>query len=187
MAKLKNSSSKKSLDVLKIIEDRFHKNLYRHPEITWKSIQIKLAKKPHVLESILMMEATGGEPDVVQFNDRLKSLVFVDCSVETPKGRVSLCYDKQALMSRKENKPKGSALELAAKMGVTLLSEQQYQYLQSLGDFDCKTSSWIATPAELRSLGGALFGDKRYSRTFFYHNGAQSYYSSRGFRAFIEI
>ena len=155
--------------------------------LSWEEVKARLEASPEKLWSLQQMEETGGEPDVVIFDKKSKQLLFIDCSKETPKGRRSLCYDQEALNSRKEHKPKNSALNLAAEMGIELLSEEQYRELQQLGDFDLKTSSWLQTPASVRELGGAIFGDRRYDRVFIYHNGAQSYYAVRGFRGVLKI
>lgn len=169
------------------LKARFEANANRHEGITWAKVQAALDDKTEKLGPLFEMERTGGEPDVVGWNAGTSQYVFVDCSPESPKGRVSLCYDREALDSRKEHKPRTSVLDLAAEMGVELLSEQEYFQLQKLGEFDSKTSSWIATPGEIRKLGGALYGDRRYGRVFVGHNGAQSYYSSRGFRGSLKV
>lgn len=165
---------------------RFEKNLKRHPFIKWDLIESILTKNKHLLNTVYQMEESGGEPDVIVFENN-KSPFYVDCSIESPLKRRSLCYDKQALIERKENKPIGSAVELANKMEIDLLTETDYFTLQKYGPFDTKTSSWILTPNEVRKLGGAIFGDYKFGRTFIYHNGAQSYYAARGFRGKIEI
>ncbi|MBP6921019.1 DUF4256 domain-containing protein [Candidatus Gracilibacteria bacterium] len=170
--------------LLKILESRFAKNLKRHKNLDWDAIEEKLRTNPAKLWSIFQMEETGGEPDVVIFG---KEIVFCDCSEESPKGRRSFCYDGPALQSRKEHKPKNSALEMAADMGIEILDETQYRELQTLGEFDTKTSSWIATPPTIRKLGGALFMDRRYDTVFLYHNGAESYYASRAFRGSLRV
>lgn len=172
--------------LLLALKTRFEKNPRRHQGIEWRQVHEKLLGRPEVLNSLQAMETTGGEPDVVGVNPATGSFVFCDCSPESPTGRRSLCYDRAALDSRKENKPRGNALEMAAEMGVALLTEAQYRHLQTLGSFDAKTSSWIATPEDVRSLGGALFCDRRFGRVFVYHNGAESYYAARGFRGFLE-
>lgn len=174
-------------DLLSILEERFKANMHRHKGIKWDEIENRLSKNPKVLSSLNQMEATGGEPDVVVFDTNAKSLFFCDCAAESPKGRRSLCFDEVALAARKENKPKSSAEAMADELGIKLLSESQYQHLQSLGDFDTKTSSWVETPEAIRKLGGALFGDKRYGAVFIYHNGAESYYAARGFRGILEL
>lgn len=173
--------------LLETLQDRFEANMQRHKGLKWASVAAKLEAKPEKLWSLQQMESTGGEPDVVDYDKKSGEYLFVDCSAETPKGRRSLCYDQKALDSRKEHKPKGSALGLAADMGIELLTEDEYHNLQELGEFDAKTSSWVATPAEVRKLGGALFGDFRFGRVFFYHNGAESYYAARGFRGSLKV
>jgi hypothetical protein len=166
---------------------RFEKNMQRHKGISWAEVASRLASKPDALKALAAMEATGGEPDVIAREAKTGHVTFCDCSPESPPGRRSLCYDREALDSRKENKPQGSALEMAASMGIALLTEQQYRALQELGEFDAKTSSWIRTPPAIRSLGGALFCDRRYATVFVYHNGAQSYYAARGFRGALVV
>lgn len=173
--------------LLRVLEARFAKHPQRHPGIAWSRVSDRLLDRPAALESLHAMESTGGEPDVIGPAGSADAWVFCDCSPESPAGRRSLCYDRAALDARKENKPKGSALETAAAMGVSLLDEEQYRHLQSLDSFDTKTSSWIATPADVRGLGGALFGDRRFGRVFVYHNGAESYYAARGFRAMLQV
>ena len=173
--------------LLGTIKARFDKNLARHREITWDKVQAKLEGNPNALRSLQAMEASGGEPDVIGHTDGSAQIVFCDCSAESPVGRRSLCFDRAALEARKENKPKGSAEELAAAMGITLLTEEQYRHLQTLGVFDSKTSSWVGTPPDVRALGGALFCDRRYGKVFVYHNGAESYYAARGFRGYLAV
>ncbi len=173
-------------ELIEILKARFEKNMGRHAGIAWAALQAKLTRNPEALRSLRAMEESGGEPDVIG-KDKSGHIIFCDCSAESPSGRRSLCYDKNALDSRKENKPKGSAVELAAEMGIDLLTEQQYRELQELGEFDIKTSSWIQTPAEVRSLKGALFFDRRYGKVFVYHNGAESYYAARGFRGRVSV
>ena len=168
-------------DLLKTLQARFEKNMHRHKGIAWADVQKKLAGNPDALRSLQEMESTGGEPDVISRD------TFCDCSAESPAGRRSLCYDREALDSRKENKPEGSAVEMAASMGIELLTEEQYRDLQKLDEFDLKTSSWIKTPADVRALGGSLFCDRRYGKVFVYHNGAQSYYAARGFRGLLRV
>ncbi len=184
-------SDKKSLpfqdQLLSTLKTRFEKNMNRHKGLDWNLVLSKLEKNPHQLHALNEMEKSGGEPDVVRFEKKIGEIVFFDCSLETPKDRRSLCYDKAALDGRKENKPKGSAIEAAKKMGIELLDEEEYLELQRLGNFDTKTSSWLKTPIEVRKLGGAIFGDFRYNRVFFYHNGAESYYAVRGFRGSLKI
>ncbi len=168
------------------LKNRFEQHRQRHPELRWAEVQARIEARPQTLKVLAEMERTGGEPDVVwQAPDG--EMVFCDCSVETPSGRRSLCYDRKALLSRKENRPQTSALDVAAEMGVELLDETDYRRLQTLGSFDCKTSSWLLTPERIRALGGALFGDRRYDTVFVYHNGAQSYYAARGFRAKLRV
>lgn len=183
----KKLSSSESEALLKILKERFEKNKNRHEDIEWNKVQTKLEANPEKLWSLNEMERTGGEPDVVNYDKNTDEYTFYDCSAESPKERRSLCYDRQALDSRKENKPKNSVMDLATAMGITLLSEEQYRELQKSGKFDTKTSSWIETPAEIRKLGGALFGDFRYGNVFIYHNGAESYYAARGFRGALKI
>ena len=174
-------------EFLKTLEGRFAKNMHRHARIDWGSVKEKLEASPEKLEVLLEMERTGGEPDVIGVDDQTKAFVFCDCSPETPSGRRSLCYDRDALESRKENKPKGNAVEMASSIGIELLTGQQYRALQELGDFDTKTSSWVETPIEIRDRGGALFCDRRYDHVFTYHNGADSYYAARGFRGRLKV
>lgn len=169
------------------LNDRFAKNMRRHEGIDWNSVQAKLEAQPEKIRALHEMESTGGEPDVVAYDEQTGEYIFCDCSPETPSGRRSLCYDRKALDSRKENKPSGSAVELASSMGIEMLTEDQYRALQELGDFDRKTSSWVSTPAKIRDLGGALFCDRRYDHVFLYHNGAESYYASRGFRGRLKL
>ncbi|MBL7899028.1 MAG: DUF4256 domain-containing protein [Crocinitomicaceae bacterium] len=188
MAKSKNAvSDKESKEILQILKTRFEKNNARHKSSDWKKIEAKLLKQPDKLWSLIQMEQTGGEPDVIGEDKKTGEIIFCDCSPETPKGRVSLCYDEEALNARKENKPAGSAMKKAADMGIEMLDETQYRDLQKLGKFDAKTSSWLKTPADIRKLGGAIFGDWRYGHTFIYHNGAQSYYAARGFRGLLKV
>lgn len=168
--------------LLKTLKARFEAHPQRHQGMGWDEVQARLEAHPRALVSLGQMEASGGEPDVIGRDEASGPLVFCDCSAETPTGRRSLCFDRAALDARKEAKPQGSAMEMAAEMGIALLDEAQYRALQALGEFDLKTSSWLATPPELRALGGALFGDRRYGRVFTYHNGVQSYYAVRGFR-----
>jgi Protein of unknown function (DUF4256) len=172
-------------ELLRALEARFAKNMHRHKGIAWAKVQARLEGSRDALKSLREMEATGGEPDVTAQDKATGRYSFCDCSAESPAGRRSVCYDRKALDSRKEHKPAGSAVEMAAAMGIELLTEAQYRDLQKLGEFDAKTSSWIKTPADIRSLGGALFCDRRYGKVFTYHNGAQSYYAARGFRGFL--
>jgi hypothetical protein len=169
-------------DLLRTLELRFEQNKHRHDDLRWADVEARLKDKEAALRSLAEMEATGGEPDVIGRDEETGAFVFVDCSAETPKGRRSLYYDGPALASRKAHKPRSSATDMAAEMGIELLTEDEYFDLQRVGPFDLKTSSWVATPADLRDRGGALFGDYRYGRVFIYHNGAESYYASRGFR-----
>ena len=172
--------------LLQTLQARFEKNMSRHKGIAWANVQAKLEQAPAALRSLHEMEATGGEPDVIG-EPKAGHFAFFDCAAESPGGRRSVCYDREALEARKEHKPKGSAVEMAAAMGIDLLTEEQYRALQEFGEFDTKTSSWIETPAEIRSLGGALFCDRRYGKVFVYHNGAQSYYAARGFRGSLRL
>lgn len=173
--------------LLAVLHQRFEAHPQRHAGITWTTVTARLDAVPAALKALAAMEASGGEPDVVVLDAEPGSLVFCDCSAESPSGRRSLCFDPEALDARKENKPAGSALGLAREIGVELLDEDQYRALQRLGEFDLKTSSWLATPASMRALGGALFGDRRYGRVFTYHNGVQSYYAARGFRGLLRL
>lgn len=175
------------LDLLRVLQARFEKNMRRHPGVEWDQVRSRLEASPAALRSLAAMEESGGEPDVIGPADKSGKFTFCDCSAESPAGRRSLCYDRAALDSRKENKPQGSAVEMAADMGIDLLTEEQYRALQTLGEFDTKTSSWITTPPDVRALGGALFCDRRYGKVFVYHNGAQSYYAARAFRGSISV
>jgi len=183
----KNLSSKQSTELLNTLQARFEKNAKRHKGIEWGSVQNKLEKQADKLWSLFEMERTGGEPDVIAYDKKADEYLFVDCSAETPKGRCSVCFDKEGWLSRKEHRPESNAMDMAAAMGIELLNEEQYRQLQQLGTFDAKTSSWIKTPASIRKLGGALFADYRYGTVFVYHNGAQSYYGSRGFRGWLKV
>ncbi|HCW6183581.1 TPA: DUF4256 domain-containing protein [Acinetobacter baumannii] len=184
----KKQLTSKQIDMLlELLKNRFEKNIHRHKEIDWAYVRAKLIKSPDKLWTLQEMENTGGEPDVVAYNKQKDEYLFVDCSAETPKGRRSLCYDREALESRKDHPPKNSAIDLVQEIGAELLTEEQYHQLQQLGEFDLKTSSWLATPEEIRKLGGALFADRRYGRVFIYHNGAQSYYAARGFRCCLRV
>ncbi|MGP0586396.1 DUF4256 domain-containing protein [Paenibacillus timonensis] len=174
-------------ELLQALKARFEKNLGRHPELEWAHVQAKLEPQPKKLWSLHEMERTGGEPDVIGYDEQTDEFVFVDCSAETPKGRRSICYDHEALESRKQHKPEDSAMNMAEAMGIELLTEEQYRELQKLGNFDLKTSSWVKTPASIRKLGGALFCDRRYDTVFVYHNGADSYYGARGFRGALRV
>ena len=173
--------------LIRSLRNRFEKNVHRHQGAVWAQVLARLDSGPTVLKALGQMEASGGEPDVIGRDDATGQFLFCDCSAESPAGRRSLCFDNEALEARKENKPQGSAVETALAMGVELLTEAQYRALQQLGEFDTKTSSWIATPEEVRSLGGALFCDRRYGKVFVYHNGAQSYYAARGFRGQLRV
>ena len=166
---------------------RFGKNMDRHQGLEWAKVQARLEANTEKLWSLDEMEITGGEPDVVGWDEKTGEYIFYDCSAESPKGRVNVCYDREALDSRKEHKPKNSAIDLAAAMGIELLTEEEYRELQTLGNFDTKTSSWVKAPADIRKLGGALFGDRRFGHVFVYHNGAESYYSARGFRGSLRV
>lgn len=170
--------------LLKTLATRFEQHPERHPDVPWDAVRERLLARPNRVRTLGEMEKSGGQPDLVCVDDQW---LYIDCSPESPAGRRSLCYDAQALSERKEHKPVHSAVERAAEMGLELLDEDQYRHLQTLGSFDCKTSSWLRTPAEIRRLGGALFGDRRYGTVFIYHNGAQSYYAARGFRGFLQI
>ena len=174
-------------ELLKTLQTRFEKNMNRHEGLEWAKVEAKLEANAEKLWSLSEMERTGGEPDVVGQNKKTSEYIFYDCSAESPKDRRSLCYDREALDARKENKPKGSALDMATAMGVELLTEEQYRELQKLGNFDMKTSSWVKTPSAIRELGGALFCDRRYNTVFVYHNGAESYYAARGFRGSLRV
>ena len=178
---------KQSEELLKVLKARFEKNMNRHKGLKWADVQARLEADTERLWSLNEMETTGGEPDVVGQDKKTGEYIFNDCSAETPKGRRSVCYDDEALRSRKEHKPKNSAIEMAAAMGIELLTEEQYRELQELGEFDTKTSSWVKTPADIRELGGALFCDRRYAHVFVYHNGAESYYGARGFRGSLRV
>jgi hypothetical protein len=173
--------------LLETLEARFAKHMNRHPGLEWARVEARLEASPAKLWSLREMEETGGEPDVVGQDAKTGEFIFYDCSVETPKGRTSLCYDREGLESRKEHRPKDSAMDVAAAMGIDILTEDQYRELQTLGNFDMKTSSWVKTPADVRKLGGALFGDRRFGRVFIYHNGAQSYYAARAFRGSLRV
>jgi hypothetical protein len=186
MAKTKLSSEDRE-EFLKDLNNRFEKNMHRHKGLEWTKVRARLDAKPEKLWSLSEMERTGGEPDVVGFDKKSGEFVFYDCSPESPKGRRSLCFDRAAWESRKEHKPADSATDVAAAMGVELLSEEEYRELQKLGEFDLKTSSWVKTPSDVRSLGGALFCDRRFGRVFTYHNGAESYYGARGFRGSLKV
>lgn len=173
--------------LLEILKMRFEKNMHRHKDLNWSDIEDRLQQKPEKLFSLNQMEDTGGEPDVVSLDSKSSEIIFYDCVVETPKGRRSLCYDRAALDARKEHKPENNAVEVAEAIGIELLTEEEYRQLQFVEHFDLKTSSWVKTPEEVRKLGGAIFCDSRYGRVFTYHNGAQSYYATRGFRGRLKI
>lgn len=183
----KELSAKQRDELLAALKARFRKNPSRHKGLDWARVQETLDARRDKLWSLAEMERTGGEPDVVGQDKRSGEFVFVDCSAQTPNGRVSVCYDREGLESRKEHKPKTTAMDLAAAMGIELLTEEEYFALQKLGEFDTKTSSWLATPTDIRELGGALYGERRYGRIFIGHNGAQSYYAARGFRASLRV
>ena len=178
--------AKKRGDLLRTLQARYEENMHRHEGLAWADVAVRLDGDPDGMRSVHEMERTGGEPDVIG-RDATGRYLFCDCAAESPEGRRSLCYDREALDERKENKPKGSAIETAAAIGIELLTEEQYRALQRLGEFDTKTSSWVKTPADVRSLGGALFCDRRYGKVFTYHNGAQSYYAARGFRGSLRV
>jgi len=187
------NSNKESLppeqrrELLRLLKARFEKNMNRHKDLEWAEVQGKLEANAEKLWSINEMEGTGGEPDVVGYDQKTGGYIFCDCSAESPKGRRSVCYDREALESRREHKPEDSAIDMAAAMGIQLLTEEQYRELQKLGDFDTKTSSWVKTPSNIRKLGGALFCDRRYDTVFVYHNGAESYYAARAFRGSVRV
>jgi hypothetical protein len=183
----KELSSKQREELLKVLKARFEKNMNRHKGLEWARVQAKLEANADKLWSLNEMEKTGGEPDLVGQDQKTGEYIFFDCSAESPKGRTSVCYDREGLESRKEHRPKNTAMDMAAAMGIELLTEEQYLELQKLGDFDLKTSSWVKTPAEMRKLGGALYCDRRYGRVFVGHNGAQSYYAARGFRGWVRV
>ncbi len=188
---MKNGKKELSLEqreeLLRVLKDRFEKNMNRHIGLEWANIQAKLEANPDKLWSINEMERTGGEPDVVGHDNKTGQYIFYDCTAESPKGRRSVCYDREALESRKEHKPENDAIDMATAMGIELLTEEQYRELQKLGNFDTKTSSWVKTPANIRKLGGAIFCDRRYDTVFVYHNGAESYYAARGFRGSLRV
>jgi hypothetical protein len=180
-------SKKKREDLLRALQTRFENNMNRHKGLAWAQVEARLETHAGKLWSLSEMERTGGEPDVIAHDKKTGEYIFYDCSEETPKGRRSLCYDREALESRKENKPKDNAMDVAAAMGIELLTEEQYRELQKLGEFDTKTSSWVKAPSAIRKLGGALFCDRRYNTVFVYHNGAESYYAARGFRGSLRV
>jgi hypothetical protein len=180
-------NAKQQGDLIASLKTRFEANMERHKSIEWEKIEARLEAMPQKLDSLSAMEKSGGEPDVVSLDKKTGEYLFYDCAAESPKGRRSLCFDRKALDSRKENKPSSDALSAAAAMGIELLSEEEYRELQKMGDFDLKTSSWVKTPPPIRQLGGALFCDRRYGNVFVYHNGAESYYGSRGFRGVLRV
>lgn len=173
--------------LLAALHERFEKNMTRHKGLVWDAVQARLEAHPDILGALHEMERTGGEPDVIRQDPHSKKYIFCDCSAQSPSGRRSLCYDRMALDDRKEYKPKDNAIDMAKAMGVELLTEEEYRALQTLGEFDTKTSSWVVTPSDIRKLGGAIFADRRYNTVFIYHNGAESYYASRGFRGKVEV
>lgn len=187
MADKKNLSSEQMEELLRTLKARFERNMNRHEGLEWPSLHAKLGTEPEKLWSLNEMEQTGGEPDVIGYDRNTREYIFCDCSAESPVGRRNLCYDHEALESRKEHKPQGNAMDMASAMGIEILTEEQYRTLQQLGKFDMKTSSWIMTPPNIRKLGGALFCDRRYDHVFVYHNGAESYYAARGFRGTLRI
>lgn len=187
MTKNKKLNPAEVAALLEILKTRFEKNMHRHKSLNWADIEDRLQQQPEKLWSLNQMEDTGGEPDVVLLDSKSSEIIFYDCVVETPKGRRSLCYDRAALDARKEHKPENNAVEVAEAIGIELLTEEEYRQLQSVEHFDLKTSSWVKTPEEVRKLGGAIFCDSRYGRVFTYHNGAQSYYATRGFRGRLTI
>lgn len=187
MQSAKDIKEEQREELLKTLKARFEKNKNRHKGLEWAKVQAKLEANPEKLWSLHEMERTGGEPDVVGSDDKTGEYIFYDCSAESPKDRRSACYDREALESRKEHRPENNALDMAAAMGIEILTEEQYRELQKLGKFDLKTSSWVKTPPEIRKLGGALFCDRRYDHVFVYHNGASSYYAARGFRGSLRV
>lgn len=187
MTNIKELSPAQIEELLGILKDRFERNNGRHKNLEWAKVQLRLEANLKKIESLHQMETTGGEPDVVRQDTNTGEYIFYDCSAETPKGRRSICYDREALDSRKLNKPANSAIDMATAMGIEILTEEQYRELQQLGNFDTKTSSWIKTTPEVRKLGGALFCDRRYDTIFLYHNGAESYYAARGFRGSLSV
>jgi len=187
MPKAKTSAPKKNDDLLETLKARFEANERRHPGLAWATVQTRLEANGAKLAALSEMEQSGGEPDVIGVDDRTGECIFVDCSAQSPKDRRSVCYDRAALDARKEHKPRTSAMEMAAAIGAELLTVEEYQHLQTLGEFDTTTSSWVQTPAKIRKLGGALFCDRRYDTVFTYHNGAESYYAARGFRCSLRV
>ena len=186
-AKKKDLSPEQREELLRVLKARFEKNMNRHKGLEWAKVQDKLQGNTEKLWSLNQMERSGGEPDVIGHDKKTAEYIFYDCSAESPKGRRSICYDREALESRKEHKPENTAVDMAAAMGVEILTEEQYRHLQTLGNFDTKTSSWVKTPSDIRKLGGALFCDCRYDTVFVYHNGAESYYAARGFRGSLRV
>jgi hypothetical protein len=187
MQRAKDLKAKQREELIRALKARFEKNMNRHKDLVWSKVQAKLESNPEKLWSLNEMERTGGEPDVVGYNKKTGEYIFYDCSAESPKGRRSVCYDREGQESRKEHRPENNAIDMAAAMGIELLTEEQYRELQKLGNFDTKTSSWVKTPADIRKLGGALFCDRRYDHVFVYHNGAESYYAARGFRGSLRV
>jgi hypothetical protein len=187
MQRAKDMNAPQREELLRVLKARFEKNINRHQGLEWAQVQAKLEANPEKLWSLNEMERTGGEPDVVGYDEKTDEYIFYDCSAESPKGRRSLCYDREALESRKEHKPKDTAMDMAAAMGIELLTKEQYRELQKVENFDLKTSSWVKTPANIRKLGGAIFCDRRYDTVFVYHNGAESYYAARGFRGSLRV
>ena len=187
MQRAKDMKARQREELLRALKARFEKNMNRHKGLEWAKVQAKLEANTESLWSLNEMERTGGEPDVVGYDKKPGEYIFNDCSAESPKGRRSLCYDREALDSRKEHKPEDSAMDMAAAKGIDLLTEEQYRELQKLGNFDTKTSSWVKTPSDIRKLGGALFCDRRYDSVFVYHNGAESYYAARAFRGLLRV
>lgn len=184
---MKKLSSQETVSILEVLEGRFQKTKERFPDLNWTDLRLKLEQNPDKLRSLYEMEETGGEPDLLEYNKDVDEFIFCDFSKESPKGRRSLCYDKKALESRKKFKPADNAQDVASRMGVDLMNEEDYRKLQSYGEFDTKTSSWLETPENIRKLGGAIFGDFRYGKVFIYHNGAESYYAARGFRGKLKL
>ena len=187
MQRARDMNAKQREELLSALKARFEKNMNRHKGLEWAKVQAKLEANSEKLWVLDEMESTGGEPDVVGFDKKTGEYIFYDCSAESPKGRRSVCYDREALEARKEHKPENNAIDMAAAMGIELLTEEQYRELQKLGDFDTKTSNWVKTPSDIRKLGGAIFCDRRYEHVFVYHNGADSYYAARGFRGSLRV
>jgi hypothetical protein len=187
MEKLKGLSPEQREELIRTLKARFEKNIHRHKGLAWDKLLVKLESDPEKTKALYEMERTGGEPDVIGYDDNTGEFIFYDCSAESPAGRRSVCYDREGLESRKEHKPQNNAVDMAAAMGIEILSEEQYRELQQLGKFDTKSSSWVKTPAEIRKRGGALFCDRRYDHVFVYHNGAESYYVVRGFRGSLRV